>query len=97
MRNVTRDQLGDPADVLDQNRKRDAALIDQQPWRQAIRDQQNPQPKQDRYSAMYERLILKRGNDHAATEHLRAETTGSLGYLATLGIKRQTGSGGVLV
>lgn len=97
MCNVTRDQLGDPADVLDQNRKRDAALIDQQPWRQAIRDQQNPQPKVDRYSEMYDRLIKQRGNDNGAAEHVRAKTTGGMGNLAALGIQRKTRSGGVLV
>jgi len=62
MRNVERYQLGDPADVLDQNRKRDAARTEQQSWRQVMRDQQNPPPKVDRYFEMYERLIIQLGN-----------------------------------
>lgn len=62
MRDVERYELGDPAEVLDKHRERDQARKASQNWRQAIRDQQNPPPKVDRYSEMYQRLIIQRGN-----------------------------------
>jgi hypothetical protein len=85
MRNLQRYELEDPAKVFEHNRNRDRARIESQDWRQAIRDQQNPQPKQDRYSAMYERLILKRGNDYAGVKYLCAESIDQVGRMAVVG------------
>lgn len=61
MRSLERYELGDPAEVVDAHRRRDAARKDGAGWREAIRRQQNPEPKQDRYSEMYDRLVLNRG------------------------------------
>ncbi len=61
MRNVERYELRDPAEVLDEQRKRERGRQAAQGWRQKVRDQQNPPPKVDRYSEMYDRLIVQRG------------------------------------
>lgn len=61
MRSLERYELGDPADVVDAHRRKAEARRLQADWREAIRRQQNPEPKVDRYTEMYERLVLNRG------------------------------------
>lgn len=61
MRSLERYELGDPAEVVDAHRRRADARRQQSHWRAAIQRQQNPEPKVDRYSEMYERLVLNRG------------------------------------
>lgn len=60
MRSLERYELGDPAEVVDAHRRREAQKKQQSGWREAVRRQQNPEPRRDRYSDMYERLVLSR-------------------------------------